>query len=240
MVIYTIPPQLSSTKAAAMSPRQQSSNLSCRPGDERPILPPIRDWFRGQHLIFFLTHRLSLIMSHYEDELSRSPIPPSLSDSPPTSYRTLESTQYSSAQLRGMPGPLSSLPPSPNPMPADSSFHKKHPGPHPYSYPSTSRSFTPPGNMRAVAGEHPTPQFSHIDRPNYPEYGVRALPDGGPYASAPDVGSSIQRPESYDLARSGRASPPALSKYECTYCGKGFNRPSSLKVRSAHSVSCPC
>jgi hypothetical protein len=33
------------------------------------------------------------------------------------------------------------------------------------------------------------------------------------------------------------ASSSSVAKYECSYCGKGFNRPSSLKVRSPSTLS---
>jgi hypothetical protein len=33
------------------------------------------------------------------------------------------------------------------------------------------------------------------------------------------------------------ASSSSVAKYECSYCGKGFNRPSSLKVRSSSTLS---
>ena len=36
-------------------------------------------------------------------------------------------------------------------------------------------------------------------------------------------------------------SVPIPAKYECSYCGKGFNRPSSLKVCLRHMArNCPC
>ena len=51
-----------------------------------------------------------------------------------------------------------------------------------------------------------------------------------PYASISNVGDSTMQ----DTALSTSA-----SKYDCSYCGKGFNRPSSLKVNSYRICPAP-
>ncbi|PBK91444.1 hypothetical protein ARMGADRAFT_1081636 [Armillaria gallica] len=50
--------------------------------------------------------------------------------------------------------------------------------------------------------------------------------DPTPTARYRDVGPSFGRPPERDDELMGASA----SKYECTYCGKGFNRPSSLKI----------
>lgn len=85
---------------------------------------------------------------------------------------------------------------------------------------------------------HPSVQQTHSH--GYPaQYHPRTpIPTGSyPYAGSQPMshpGSSMQQ-QPYpgtDAAASDRTS----SRYECSYCGKGFTRPSSLRVRTTPSV----
>lgn len=65
---------------------------------------------------------------------------------------------------------------------------------------------------------------------------VRVLDDTKPLFSRYHRDSS-RSPSSQGSCGSG----PIPAKYECNYCGKGFNRPSSLKVCLGRMASnCPC
>lgn len=144
---------------------------------------------------------------------------------------------YPTHQIRGMPGLLSSVPPSPNPSQESPYFYKTYPDSH---YRGISRSFSSPSSdLRA---DHPAPHSPYVQfapRPDKQrEQERRQSVDSGPYRSAPEAGSSsTTRTDHHGSPRAERASPSPLAKYECSYCGKGFNRPSSLKVRLSPDLS---
>ncbi|KAG1734709.1 uncharacterized protein EDB91DRAFT_583787 [Suillus paluster] len=115
--------------------------------------------------------------------------------------------------------------------PPHSLYHSQHP-PNQYSRPSTDNV---QGRPAYDYTNHPGPS-SYLDysRQHYP--GQMIEPSGStPYAPRyPDVRAQHYRRDSQETASSLEDSvPPANTsslKYECDYCGKGFTRPSSLKI----------
>lgn len=155
-------------------------------------------------------------------------------------YQALDSSSpYPAHQLRGMPGLLSPLPPSPNPsLSASSHFYQTYPDAH---YRAASRSFSSPSKHSGAASDQSAsylPNAQFVVRSDKQLPGRKQSVDSSPYRSTPDAGSSsTTRGDHHGSPRTGRSSPPSLSKYECSYCGKGFNRPSSLKVGSCFHAS---
>jgi hypothetical protein len=94
---------------------------------------------------------------------------------------------------------------------------------------------------RAVVYPHDlasgTVQYSYPPPPPPPHQGYTS----GPIARVPPPGYPYARSMAPSYSGSGAVVPSGMvapeqssstsAKYECTYCGKGFTRPSSLKVR---------
>lgn len=55
-----------------------------------------------------------------------------------------------------------------------------------------------------------------------------------------DRPSSRRRNSQSDTPAEVPTAAPVAPKYECSHCGKGFNRPSSLKVRCSLFLRCKC
>jgi hypothetical protein len=100
---------------------------------------------------------------------------------------------------------------------------------------------------RAVVYPHDlasgTVQYSYPPPPPPPHQGYTS----GPIARVPPTGYPYARSMAPSYSGSGAVVPSGLvapeqpsstsAKYECSYCGKGFTRPSSLKVRASLSFS---
>ena len=227
-----------------MPPRQSSSSSSSDPsgrGEQRPTLPPIRQIFRGAHspVLFF---RFGGIQSSTcsSDELARS-VPPqqarqSTSMSPHMSRLQLadEDPRYASRGAASpvprpyTPGAPRSYPGYPDPSrPSSSSANHPRTSSDPASYhPATYPQGVP---MPAYPQGYP-PQYAQLARGPIPTgsypYPGGVHPGMGMVASAPGPHHQPYHPHPEASANAQSAS----SRYECTYCGKGFTRPSSLKV----------
>lgn len=91
-------------------------------------------------------------------------------------------------------------------------------------------------DQRPSASYPPSDLPSHVPRNSHPPrpWAISTTVDRNraddedptPTARYRDVGPSFGRPPERDDDLMGASA----SKYECTYCGKGFNRPSSLKI----------
>ena len=89
---------------------------------------------------------------------------------------------------------------------------------------------------------YPTPSPGPPHQSYTPSSASRATPGGYQYARPPMAdSSSASRAISSGLAPSGiiqfEALEPSSAKFECSYCGKGFTRPSSLRVRAPQPLS---
>ncbi|KAF9820392.1 hypothetical protein IEO21_01401 [Rhodonia placenta] len=109
-------------------------------------------------------------------------------------------------------------------------------GPRP-STPGHLRNASDPA-QRAIYGAHPHPsQYANAGHPGFqprvPQGTDRIIPASGtyPYAASQQAYPSmpIASTSSAGDAAAGRSSS---SRYECNYCGKGFTRPSSLKIHT--------
>ncbi|TCD71247.1 hypothetical protein EIP91_011725 [Steccherinum ochraceum] len=169
-------------------------------GDNRPTLPPIRDLFR--------------------EELSRSVHAPQggrypQGGSPHAANRQLlNEDQYASSATR-----LSrSYPP----------------------YPEETRSASSANHGRNASDSRygpvhgsPHPQYAQFGHPStahggYPYHASQPPP--GRHPSLPGAGSSSGGVSQDMTSQSTPNSGAQPHRYECTYCGKGFTRPSSLKI----------
>ncbi len=126
----------------------------------------------------------------------------------------------------GSPAPPSHL---------NSSASRSH---HPYD----QRSVAPPLHGRTLSDSGDPERRSGSYYSAYGHPSARQIPVNGgyPYGSQPPVSRhpSLPVPGSVSAANHPLPDPnvtperPSAShKYECSYCGKGFTRPSSLKVR---------
>ncbi|KAH8107917.1 hypothetical protein BXZ70DRAFT_21530 [Cristinia sonorae] len=182
--------------------RQPSQNAdeSVGRGEHRPTLPPIRDLFR--------------------EELSRSVHPSQQSRYTPSSThhsmnRSADETYVSSGQRNAHSYP---------------------------SYPEDNRSATQTGHARNTSNTRYTVPGQTLP-PQYNQYGHSSQAQGSNYPYTPQSSMarhpSLQAPGS---SSSGLSQAPDMTsqatanataqphRYECTYCGKGFTRPSSLKI----------
>jgi len=213
--------------------------------DVRPTLPPVRDLFRGKP--GFFAWRVNLTLFLHVDELSRSPRPP-MSLTPPwivPGYRADQNTDRSfsraerrpDSQLDG-PGVQHSSsyysPPTqqcydgrtasrsqPDNLSSSMSQHHSRP-PRQYHARSTSQADQPP-----VSHDHCTRPGSHSYSNLATQAYNHAYTSSGISSRNPGSMSALVAPE---LARQPSVPSPSSLKYECDYCGKGFTRPSSLKI----------
>ncbi|KAJ8077223.1 hypothetical protein PM082_001651 [Marasmius tenuissimus] len=202
----------------------------------RPTLPPIRDVFR--------------------DELRSTPRPrpesPSLTlarlqvddDGPQISYPRTEPRPrtFTSSSTSGTRPYSSSIPP----MPPSYAEHPRgmpaYPAHVPYTYPptahhpssSTSLQYSHEAQERTPTARYPSQQLLPYDpryatsdnHRSYSQHRNDQAQLGSSYRYYDPPGSSGSLTHSHSMDHSLASG----SKYECSYCGKGFNRPSSLKI----------
>ncbi len=102
----------------------------------------------------------------------------------------------------------------------------------PSAYPAYAQNMPPHASVQSYPRGYP-PQYAHhprnpIPTGSYPYAGSQAMLHAGP--------SMQQQP--YPGMEGASADRSSSSRYECNYCGKGFTRPSSLKVRSRFLPLC--
>ncbi|KAF7315449.1 hypothetical protein MIND_00059800 [Mycena indigotica] len=176
-----------------------------RRGHERPVLPPIQDLIR---------------------EISSPRAPP---ESPATTLARLRVNEEDRYNPATYPRSSSSRPPS-----------RSHPDPSSYASSTTRYHTVPYDRSRANPGLYPDyqqqqqqqqPRTVSYDRA-YSTYDPRpgpSHPQG--YYPPPTMPTSIAVPHYQPSGVPAYATPESsATKYECPYCGKGFTRPSSLKI----------
>ncbi|KAJ3910359.1 hypothetical protein F5879DRAFT_487243 [Lentinula edodes] len=232
------------------------SSSSGRRTTDRPTLPPIRDLFGNE--LSRLRVSDDDDPAHYRDaqrrrsnDFSQRPfnVPPSRSSHPshlPSEYFSAAShtsfssphTSYGREQHRPSThlgynsrsvtapdhGNFTTASPVPAPNyrypdmgvgPLSSQYSSVNPiTTHDPSRGASSRSYS---NYDYLTHPRVSTTLDNRNRSEEAEYALTSLAQ-----SYPDV-----QPPSRDMPK-GSVAPPA--KYECTYCGKGFNRPSSLKI----------
>lgn len=131
------------------------------------------------------------------------------------------------------PAPYAHTPGTPRSYPgypdmARQSTPSQHPrgGSDPSGYPAYAQSVAPHPSVQTYPHGYP-PQYAHhprnpIPTGSYPYAGSQVMSHAGP---------SMQH-QPYPGMEGTAADRSSSSRYECTYCGKGFTRPSSLKVCS--------
>ncbi|KAJ3748982.1 hypothetical protein DFH05DRAFT_1591510 [Lentinula detonsa] len=115
-------------------------------------------------------------------------------------------------------------------------FARAAPAPAPNNYQYPIMRAGPPSNpyssANPVATRDPAQNLGHRSYSNqdYPAYHrISNITDNrGRSREGAQTSNQEMHNMSGDLPSSSGATPPA--KYECSYCGKGFNRPSSLKI----------
>ncbi|RPD68624.1 hypothetical protein L226DRAFT_473173 [Lentinus tigrinus ALCF2SS1-7] len=94
----------------------------------------------------------------------------------------------------------------------------------PSGYPAYAQGVPPPPSLQPYPNGYP-PQYAHhprnpIPTGSYPYAGSQVMSHAGP--------SMQQQP--YPGMEAAPADRSSSARYECSYCGKGFTRPSSLKI----------
>lgn len=123
----------------------------------------------------------------------------------------------------------------------------EHPPPHSLYHSHHAQTQFSRSSSDGVQGNYTThPQTSSYDYSR--QYSGQSMTDpSGPthyIPRYPDPRAQHYRRESQDTISSedsaayANSTGPSSLKYECDYCGKGFNRPSSLKVCTYHPA-CP-
>ncbi|KAJ3791118.1 hypothetical protein GGU10DRAFT_382798 [Lentinula aff. detonsa] len=115
-------------------------------------------------------------------------------------------------------------------------FARAAPAPAPNNYQYPIMRAGPPSNQYSsanpVATRDPAQNLGHRSYSNqdYPAYHriSNITENRGRSREGAQTSNQEMHNTSGDLPSSSAATPPA--KYECSYCGKGFNRPSSLKI----------
>lgn len=231
-----------------MPPRQSSSTDPSGRGEQRPTLPPIRQIF-GRELSKRLLCETYISQYVFEtEELSRS-VPPEQTRSPHMSRLSLaDEDPRQLSRGASSPAPHGYAPGTPRSYPSYPDAQRsqqtgsQHPrtSSDPAGYPAYPQGMTPhPTTMQPYPAGYPTQPYGQI-HPRAP------IPTGSyPYAGAQHVqypgltaGSSRQQ---YPGGEAGFGDRSSTSRYECSYCGKGFTRPSSLRVRTpraGHPVVC--
>ncbi|KAI0344652.1 hypothetical protein BDW22DRAFT_1071258 [Trametopsis cervina] len=193
----------------------QSNDMSRR-DEQRPTLPPIRDIFAA--------------------ELSQTIVPP---------HNHVHSQQSSASSSPRIPLHRLSL--------SDDASTHSHPGAAWPSHPGRShpgfeqgRSASPALQARTIS-EPAYRSAAHPNHPAFPAYGhpsvmmprhidPNALATSGyPYAASqplPQLSHPPSQPSSGSRGTDSAAERPSVQpgRYECDWCGKGFTRPSSLKI----------
>lgn len=102
-----------------------------------------------------------------------------------------------------------------------------HNYPSGHSTPSNAPGFMPPGPPTSYPGggnfyDSRSGRYSESQHPSARDYPARIHPSIA--AGTSTMSHSMQE------APTASSSSSSIAKYECDYCGKGFSRPSSLKV----------
>ena len=220
----------------AMPPRQSSSasDQSGR-GEQRPTLPPIRQIFGRAYSPTLLFRSVLTFAALNAEELSRS-VPPNQtrqSSSPSLTRRQLADEDPRYMSRGGSPAPYAQAPGTPHSFPAypdmarpGSSHQHPRNASDPAAYPPYAQGMVPHPAMPVQAYPHGYPAQYHPRTP---------IPTGSyPYAGSQPMshGGSPMQQQAYPGTEATASDRTTSSRYECTYCGKGFTRPSSLKVRT--------
>ncbi|KAJ7217794.1 hypothetical protein GGX14DRAFT_561157 [Mycena pura] len=211
---------------------------------QRPVLPPIRDLFRelSSPRVPPESPALTLARLRVSDDDPRHAYGPSShsqpqSSRPPSRSHADPSFVHSqSSRYNTVPAYDRSRPPPQDPRGPRLSQDFHHPAramtydstyPPSAAYPNYDPRHDPRGYNPAMMGQPPSQPY--YSRPRPP--GV--MP---PAISTSMHGFRVEDDDRTPVARfqsSGMqafAPPDASSKYECSYCGKGFSRPSSLRI----------
>ncbi|KAG7098795.1 hypothetical protein E1B28_000700 [Marasmius oreades] len=201
---------------------------SSRNGGARPTLPSIRDVFREELRSPPRTRpespSLTLARLRVDDDVS------SIQRGPPNHLGDVRSSYTSTSAVRRPSLPLPpSTPRSVPTYPSQVAYTYPHPsysGPSPYIHQAQERTPTAGYQMH-----HPGIPYDSRYPPVHDHRLYARHPD-----NTPPLGSSYKHHDFQESSSSQTdlhimdQSLPAGSKYECGYCGKGFNRPSSLKI----------
>lgn len=238
---------LTKPSVVPMPPRQPSSSdptLSGR-GEQRPTLPPIRQIF-GRECSASLVRSIVPLTSPFScfpEELARSVPPHQARQSASPHLNRLQLADEDPQRIsRGRsspvppgyaPGTPRSFPVYPDPQQQSTPSHHPRGSSDPAVYPPYAQGVSAHPSVQSYPHGYP-PQYAQVIHPRTP------IPTGSyPYAGAQTVahpsmgmvgppGPQHQPYPGSDQAVGDRSS---TSRYECSYCGKGFTRPSSLRVR---------
>ncbi|KAI1794149.1 hypothetical protein LXA43DRAFT_160781 [Ganoderma leucocontextum] len=205
-----------------MPPRQYSSSdpTPSGRGEQRPTLPPIRQIF-GQELSRSVPpHQARQSSSPHLNRLQ-------LADEDP---RRMSRGASSPAPHGYAPGTTPhSFPVYPDPQQESIPSHHPRNSSDPAAY---AQGVPPHPSVQSYPHGYP-PQYAQVNHPRIP------IPTGSyPYAGAQTVAHSgmgmVGPPgpqhQPYPGADQAVADRSSSSRYECSYCGKGFTRPSSLRI----------
>ncbi|CCM01473.1 uncharacterized protein FIBRA_03527 [Fibroporia radiculosa] len=193
-----------------MSPRQPPST-DPRRGEQRPTLPPIRQLFGSE------------LSQGVPPQQSRQP-----SGSPQIPLHRLALEDDRRYRPRS-PDPRGHLPSS-QVYPAGHGASRLSNTPYPGSTPSATQH--PPGyGVHHLSQQHP--QAGHVPSSQYASQAQSGhiMPSGNyPYPASQPHYASVAGPSSLRPGAEMTVERSSSSRYECSYCGKGFTRPSSLKI----------
>ncbi|KAI0278487.1 hypothetical protein BGY98DRAFT_534573 [Russula aff. rugulosa BPL654] len=227
------------TSSPSYTMRRTSSDDETRRGDSRPTLPPIRDLFgrelsqpphpsaSGTPVHYSPSSRASQPAltdeSAYRGEQGRGGYNPSHGHAQAGGHTHLRAltTPYHSPQRAQPAGYTGSTPPARPFVP----FHTE--------LPETTRPASSSSTRSAYDTTRGTTQYSYPPPPPpiHQSYTV------GSTSRAPPMGYHYARSIAPSYSGFGSITPSGMvapeqpsAKYECQYCGKGFTRPSSLKI----------
>jgi uncharacterized Zn-finger protein len=244
------------TNVYSMPPRS-SSNDETRRGDDRPTLPPIRDLFGklsqplhpnapGIPTHYSPSSHFSQLElpdePSYRGEQSRSSYTPSHVHA---QLRPLTTPHQSSQHIRHdvyttpAPAPHSFLHDNTSrsaPVPASSSRSRSGYRPEGDNYnPEPTRNEDARWGIHAreptlglAQYSYPSPQLLPPHQSYTPSSASRTTPVGYQYARP--IATSYSGSSTTVIPSGLVTLEPTSAKYECSYCGKGFTRPSSLRI----------
>ncbi|KAN0090911.1 hypothetical protein V8E55_004477 [Tylopilus felleus] len=218
-----------------------SDRKMCRE-DTRPTLPPVRDLFRDE---LSRSARPPTNLSppwivpgpRADHNLDRSFTraerrQDSQLDGPGVQRSAPSAAYYSHPTQQRYDGRTGSRAPPPGSL--SPSISQYHPPVHPqYHARSTSQADQRPGphDQCTPPGSHP---YSNLPAPAYYSYPTTGLSSRGSGSYSEGYARDQDREGMTAPVASEARQPPASTvsslKYECDYCGKGFTRPSSLKI----------
>ncbi|KAH9957922.1 hypothetical protein BC827DRAFT_1269907 [Russula dissimulans] len=204
------------TNSPSYMMRRTNSDDETRRGDDRPTLPPIRDLF-GRELAQPPHPSASGTPAHYSPSSHFSQL--ALPDDSPyrgEQGRSNYSSSHGHAQASAGHGQL---------RPVAASFHSPQ-----RSQPVVGYTGSPTPAARPFVPFQPELQDPMRSGPT-----TSSRPGSTPRAPPPGYYPARPMTQSYSgsssVIPSGLVGPEQSSaKYECQYCGKGFTRPSSLKI----------